>query len=70
MADILLFARADGEGLPPDTLAKLKEENLTPFVSRHIKLEYEYFTAEQILKVEIMSSLSNVLFHVSLTVVN
>eukprot|EP00976_Prorocentrum_cordatum_P073860 1181285-Prorocentrum_minimum.AAC.2 len=41
---------SDGEGLPPDTLAKLKEENLTPFVSRHIKLEYEYFTAEQILK--------------------
>ena len=55
-AGLFCFARTGGEDLPPDVLAKLKEADLTPFVTHQVKLDYDYFTAEQILKVVPMSS--------------
>ena len=48
---MIRFACAGEGDLPAETLAKIQDEGLTPFVTHQVKMDYEYFTAEQILKV-------------------
>jgi len=48
---ILLKESVTCEGdLPAEALAKIQDEGLTPFITHQVKMDYEYFTAEQILK--------------------